>query len=123
MSGGHPRASLLTDVFLKPVSPLPSGSFPEAQRHPSAGWSRISYWLASLPPSGREGTSHELGEALAEFAERRKLVAFVPTCPGRKVAELAGFLSENGFTRTHLRTKRTRTLRFTTGASVLPERR
>ncbi len=80
-------------------------------------------WLAKLPPDGWEGTSHDLGEVLAAFADRHRLIAFVPTCPGRKVADLSGFLSANGFTLTHHRTNRTRTLRFTTGPTVLAERR
>jgi hypothetical protein len=66
-------------------------------------------WLESLPPGGWEGTSHELGDALAAFADRRKLVAFVPTCPARKVAVLAGF---HGFALTHRRTKHARTIRL-----------
>ncbi len=69
-------------------------------------------WLAELPPDGWEGTSHELGDALAAFADRRRLVAYVPTCPGPKVAELAGLLPVNGFTLSHRRTKHARTLRF-----------
>lgn len=70
-------------------------------------------WLAKLPPEGREGTSHEWGYELDSFAERQRLVAFVPLCPGRKVAGMVPFLSANGFTLTHRRTKRARTLRFT----------
>jgi hypothetical protein len=34
--------------------------------------------LAKLPLGGWEGTSHELGEELNSFAERRRVVAFVP---------------------------------------------
>jgi hypothetical protein len=70
-------------------------------------------WLASLPAAGWEETSHELGQALAAFAERRKLVADVPLCPGGKVAGLYGFLSENGFPLAHHRSEHARTLRFT----------
>lgn len=69
-------------------------------------------WLASLPPSGWEGTSHELGEVLATFAEQHRLIVFVPTCPGPKLADLSAFLTENGFTVTHHRTRHARTLRF-----------
>jgi len=69
-------------------------------------------WLAELPPDGWEGTSHEPGDAMAACADRHRLVAFVPLCPGHKVADLTGFLSENGFTLTHRRTKHARTLRF-----------
>lgn len=70
-------------------------------------------WLAKLPPDGWEGTSHQLGDELAACGERHRLYAFVPTCPGRKVADLSGFLSANGFTLTHRRTKSDRTMRFT----------
>lgn len=70
-------------------------------------------WLASLPPEGWAGTSHELGDELYIFGERHRLVAYVPLCPGRKVADLAEFLSENGFALTHRRTKHARTLRVT----------
>ena len=70
-------------------------------------------WLAKLPPGGWEGTSHDLGDELDTFAERHRLVAFVPLCPGRKVAGMLPFLSAHGFTLTHHRTKHTRTLRFT----------
>ncbi len=70
-------------------------------------------WLANLPPDGWEGTSHELGDDLAEFADRHRLVTFVPLCPGRKVAGMGPFLSAHGFTFTHLRSKHARTLRFT----------
>lgn len=69
-------------------------------------------WLASLPPTGWEGTSHELGEVLAAFAEQHRLVVYVPTCPGSNVADLSALISENGFTFTHHRTKHTRTLQF-----------
>ncbi len=69
-------------------------------------------WLAELPPDGWEGTSHELGEVLATFADQHRLIAFVPTCPGRQVAGLVPFLTVIGFTLTHNRTKHTRTLRF-----------
>ena len=69
-------------------------------------------WLAKLPAGGWEGTSHQLGDALYAFGERHRLYAFVPTCPGRKVADLSGFLSANGFTLTHHRTKSERTMRF-----------
>lgn len=55
-------------------------------------------WLATLPPDGWEGTSHQLGDELAAFDERHRLYAFVPTCPTRKVAALSGLLSDNGFT-------------------------
>ncbi len=70
-------------------------------------------WLAKLPADGWEGTSHELGYELDSFAERHRLFAFVPICPGRKVAGMVPLLSANGFTLTHHRTKHTRTLRFT----------
>ncbi len=70
-------------------------------------------WLAKLPPDGWEGTSHELGEELDSFAERHRLVVFVPLCPGRNVAGMVQFLSANGFTLTHRRTKHARTLRVT----------
>ena len=69
-------------------------------------------WLAKLPADGWEGTSHDLGDELDTFAERHRLVAFVPLCPGRKVAGMGPFLSAHGFTLTLHRTKRTRTLRF-----------
>lgn len=72
----------------------------------------LSSWLASLPSDGWEGTSHELGDALAAFAERRRLVAYVPLCPGPRVAALAEFLTGRGFVLTHRRTKHARTLRF-----------
>ncbi len=67
----------------------------------------------ALRTDGWEGTSHELGSELDSFAERHRLFAFVPLCPGRQVAGLVPFLSANGFTLTHHRTKHTRTLRFT----------
>lgn len=70
-------------------------------------------WLAKLPPEGWEGTSHQLGDELYSFGERHRLAAYVPLCPGRKVADLSGFLSDNGFTFTHRRTKHARTLCFT----------
>ena len=70
-------------------------------------------WLAKLPADGWEGTSHELGYELDSFGERHRLFAFVPICPGRKVAGMVPFLSANWFALTHHRTKRTRTLRFT----------
>jgi len=70
-------------------------------------------WLEQLPTDGWEGTSHELGDDLAEFADRYRLYAFVPLCPGRKVAGMVPFLSANGFILTHHRTKHARTLRFT----------
>jgi hypothetical protein len=69
-------------------------------------------WLAKLPVAGWEGTSHELGQELAAFAERHRLIVFVPTCPGRAVAKLAGFLADNGFTISHNRTSTARTVRF-----------
>ncbi len=67
-------------------------------------------WLGSLPAAGWEGTSHELGEELAAFAERHRLIAFVPTCPGRAVAKLAGFLADSGYALSHNRTSAARTL-------------
>lgn len=70
-------------------------------------------WLAELPVGGWEGTSHELGDALDSFAERHRLFAFVPLCPGRKVLALASSLSADGFAVTPRRTKHARTLRFT----------
>jgi hypothetical protein len=70
-------------------------------------------WLAELPADGWEGTSHDLGEMLAAFAERHRLIAFVPTCPGRKVADLSAFLTDNEYTLTNRRTKQERTLRIT----------
>jgi hypothetical protein len=70
-------------------------------------------WLAKLPPDGWEGTSHELGEELDGFAERHRLFAFVPLCPGRKVAGMVTFFAAHGFALTHRRTKHARTLRFT----------
>ena len=73
----------------------------------------LAKWLANLPAGGWEGTSHELGDELKSFGERHRLFAFVPVCPGRKVAGMMPFLSANGFTLTHHRTKHTRTLRFT----------
>lgn len=69
-------------------------------------------WLAKLPADGWEGTSHELGYELDSFAERHRLFAFVPICPGRKVAGMVPFLSAHGFILSHHRTKRARTLRF-----------
>ncbi len=69
-------------------------------------------WLAELPADGWEGTSHQLGDALNAFGERHRLYAFVPTCPGPKVAALTEFVADRGFTLTHRRTKRTRTLRL-----------
>lgn len=72
----------------------------------------LSAWLASLPPSGWEGTSHGLGDALAAFAERRQLGAYVPHCPGPRVAALAGFVAGRGFALTHHRTKHARTFRL-----------
>ena len=69
-------------------------------------------WLAKLPAGGWEGTSHELGEELDSFAERHRVVAFVPLCPGRKVTGMGSFFSANGFALTHRRTKHARTLRF-----------
>lgn len=69
-------------------------------------------WLAKLPSDGWEGTSHDLGDELHAFGDRHRLYAYVPLCPGRKVAGLSGFLSDNGFTLTHHRTKNQRTLRF-----------
>lgn len=77
-------------------------------------------WLAELPLDGWEGTSHDLGEVLTAFTERHRLIAFVPTCPGWKVADLSAFLTDNGYTLTHRRTKQERTLRITrVGAGVL----
>ncbi len=73
----------------------------------------LAKWLAKLPPGGWEGTSHDLGEALARFADRQRVFAFVPICPGRKVAEMAEFLADHGFAVEHHRTKHARTLRFT----------
>lgn len=70
-------------------------------------------WLASLPPDGWEGTSHELGDELDAFAERHRLVVFVPLCPGRKVAGMTQLLAAHGFTLTQRRTKHARTLRVT----------
>jgi hypothetical protein len=70
-------------------------------------------WLDSLPPGGWEGTSHELGDALAAFADRNRMVASVPLCPARKVAALAGVLADHGFALTRRRSKHARTLRFT----------
>lgn len=67
-------------------------------------------WLAALPAAGWAGTSHELGEQLSAFAERHRLIAFVPTCPGRAVAKLARFLADCGFTVSHHRTKAARTV-------------
>ena len=72
----------------------------------------LAKWLAKLPADGWEGTSHELGEELDSFAERHRLFAFVPLCPGRKVAGLVPFLSAHGFALAHRRTKQARTLRF-----------
>jgi len=69
-------------------------------------------WLVELPPDGWEGTSHELGDELAALADRHRLVAYVPLCPGRKVADLTRFLSENGFVHTHRHTKHARAVRF-----------
>ena len=76
-------------------------------------------WLAKLPADGWEGTSHELGYELDSFAERHRLVAFVPLCPGRKVAAMGPFLSAHGFALTRHRTKHTRTLRFGRAAGPL----
>lgn len=70
-------------------------------------------WLADLPADGWEGTSHDLGDELSAFGEQHRLAAYVPLCPGRKVAGMTSLLSENGFTLTHCRTKNARTLRFT----------
>ena len=70
-------------------------------------------WLAALPPDGWEGTSHELGDELHDFGERHRLHAYVPLCPGRKVAALSWLLSANGYAFTCRRTKHARTLRFT----------
>jgi hypothetical protein len=70
-------------------------------------------WLAELPAGGWEGTSHDLGDELAAFAERTRAVAFVPLCPGRKVAALAAVLVDSGFAITHHRSKHARTLRLT----------
>ena len=72
----------------------------------------LAKWLANLPAGGWEGTSHELGEELDSCAERHRLFAFVPLCPGRKMADMVPFLSAHGFTLTHRRTKQARTLRF-----------
>jgi hypothetical protein len=69
-------------------------------------------WLGKLPPDGWEGTSHQLGDELDSFAERRRLCAFVPLCPGRKAAGMVPHLTANGFTITHRRSKHARTLRF-----------
>jgi hypothetical protein len=69
-------------------------------------------WLASLPPGGWEGTSHDLGNALHAFGERHRLSAYIPLCPVRKVVNLSGLLTVNGFTLTHHRSKHARTLRF-----------
>ena len=56
---------------------------------------------------------------MAECADRHRLVAYVPLCPGRKVADLCGFLSDNGFALTHRRTRHVRTLRFNRSGSEL----
>lgn len=72
----------------------------------------LAKWLAKLPAGGWEGTSHELGDELDSFAERHRLCAFVPICPGRKVLALIPFLSAHGFAVTPRRTKHARTLRF-----------
>jgi hypothetical protein len=70
-------------------------------------------WLSKLPTGGWEGTSHELGDELDKFAERHRLCAFVPLCPGRQVARMTAFFTAHGFALTHRRTKSARTLRFT----------
>lgn len=70
-------------------------------------------WLDNLPPDGWEGTSHQLGDELAAFGDQHRLFAYVPLCPGQKVAGMAMFFSDNGFALTHRRTKRQRTLRVT----------
>lgn len=70
-------------------------------------------WLGSLPPGGWEGTSQRLGDVLAAFDKRHGLYAFVPISAGKKVAGMTAFISANGFTLTHRRTKHARTLRFT----------
>ncbi len=87
----------------------------DARREMSEGRFRelLLKWLAKLPADGWEGTSHDLGDELAAFAERHRLFAFVPICPGRKVAGMGPFLPAHGFALTHHRTKHTRTLRFT----------
>jgi hypothetical protein len=53
-----------------------------------------------------------LGDELDSFAERRRLCAFVPLCPGQKVAGMVPFFNANGFTLTHRGSKHARTLRF-----------
>jgi hypothetical protein len=70
-------------------------------------------WLGSLPSEGWEGTSHEAGEELAAFDKRHGLYAYVPISAGKTVAGLTAFLTANGFTLTHHRTKQARTLRVT----------
>lgn len=77
-------------------------------------------WLTKLPPDGWEGTSHQLGDALYAFGERHRLYAYVPLCPGRKVAAMSEFLSANGFTLTHRRTKHVRTAPHRTAPSCSP---
>ncbi len=69
--------------------------------------------LLQLFASKGEGTSHELGEELDSFIEWHRLFAFVPICPGRKVAGMRPFLSVHGFTLTFRHTKHARTRRFT----------
>lgn len=79
-------------------------------------------WLAKLPPDGWEDTSHELGDALYTFGERHRLSAYVPLCPVRKVADLAEFLSANGFTLAHRRSKHARYLHFSSKQGSCPKR-
>jgi hypothetical protein len=74
-------------------------------------------WLAKLPPDGWKGTSHELGEELDSFAERHGLYAYVPISAGKKVAGMTAFISANGITLTHRRSKHARTLRFSRSSS------
>jgi len=70
-------------------------------------------WLSSLSPGGWEGTSRQLGDVLAAVAERHGIYAYAPISAGKKVAVMSAFITANGFTLTHHRTKHARTLRFT----------
>jgi len=75
-------------------------------------------WLGDLPSEGWEGTSHELGDVLVVFDKRHGIYAYVPISAGKKVAVMTAFITANGFTLTHHRTKHARTLRV----ARLPER-